>query len=86
LTVTFINQSTGIYPNVLWGFGDGITSTSNDQTYLYAAGIYTVTLRVFGPGGAEVVTRERYITASVPKWYVYFPLLLTQFRINCLTL
>ena len=75
LTATFTNQSTGDYTDLVWHFGDGITSTLGNPTHVYAAGVYTVTLRASGPGGTDVFTREHYITVSAPKWHVYLPVI-----------
>ena len=75
LTVTFTNQSTGDYTDLVWNFGDGITSTLGNPTHVYAAGVYTVTLRVSGPGGTDVFTRSNYINVSAPQWHVYLPVI-----------
>lgn len=67
VAVTFANQSTGIYSSVLWNFGDGATSTSENPTHNYtAAGTYTVTLTLTWAGGTVTRTRTAYIVASVP--------------------
>ncbi len=73
LTVTFTNQSTGDYTNSLWYFGDGITSTLSNPTHTYAAGTYTITLRVTGLSGTNVFTRTNYIYVSAPRWQIYLP-------------
>jgi PKD repeat protein len=80
LTVTFTNHSTGDYARLLWNFGDDVTSTipSPIHTYL-AAGTFTVTLQVIGPGGNSFIKREKYIEVLLPKWRVYLPLLLNSF-------
>ncbi len=73
LSVTFTNQSTGIYNTCHWDFGDGETSSDcvdpshtydpQEGTLLFPVdGVYTVTLTVGGPGGAHTLTRTRYIT------------------------
>jgi PKD repeat protein len=74
LTVTFTNQSTGAYTNVLWNFGDGTTSTLGNPTHMYATGVYTVTLRAFGLGGTDVFTHTNYINVSAPQWRIYLPI------------
>jgi PKD repeat protein len=64
LVVTFTNQSIGDYTASLWSFGDKITSTLQSPTHAYtAAGVYTVSLTVSGPGGSDTLTRTNYITA-----------------------
>jgi CSLREA domain-containing protein len=74
LTVVFTNTSTGDYDTSLWLFGDGFTSTLPSPTHTYpAAGVYTVTLAVDGPGGADTKVKPRYITV---QYGIYLPLLL----------
>jgi PKD repeat protein len=66
LAVVFTNTSTGDFDSSLWDFGDGVTSTvfiSPTHTYT-AAGVYTVTLQVSGPGGTDVLTRANYINVA----------------------
>ncbi len=65
LTVTFSNTSTGTYVASLWNFGDGAASTEISPTHTYtAAGVYTVTLTVAGPGGVDALTRTSYIAVQ----------------------
>jgi PKD repeat protein len=67
LTVTFTNTSTGDYQTSLWEFGDGLTSTSESPTHIYATtGTYPVTLTVSGPGGTDTLTRQAYVTVHEP--------------------
>ncbi|MCX9080288.1 MAG: PKD domain-containing protein, partial [Candidatus Methanoperedens sp.] len=50
--VLFTNQSTGEITSLTWDFGDGTTSSENHPSHIYdTAGIYTVTLTVYGVGG-----------------------------------
>jgi len=77
LTVTFTNTSSGDYDQSLWGFGDGITSTLEGPTHTYsAAGSYTVTLTVSGPGGSDAEIKPAYIDVFEPEehYQVYLPL------------
>lgn len=64
LTVTFVNNSTGDYNTCLWNFGDSNTSTvCGDVSHNYtAAGVYTVSLTVQGPGGSSTQNRANYVT------------------------
>ena len=65
LTVVFTNTSTGDYTDSVWDFGDGITDTTTHPTHQYgAAGVYTVSLFVSGPGGSDALTRTDYITVT----------------------
>ncbi|CAG0937263.1 partial Collagenase ColH, partial [Thermoflexales bacterium] len=75
LVVTFTNQSTGDYTDWLWDFGDGVSSTQANPTHTYAAGTYTLSLQITGPGGTDILTRTNYIHASVPQpqWRIYLP-------------
>jgi len=46
----FVNISTGEYTDVLWDFGDSITSTEENPVHIFAGpGIYTVCLTISGP-------------------------------------
>ena len=65
LTVSFTNTSTGSITSYAWTFGDGTTSTAANPVKAYsAAGNYTVSLTVTGPGGSNTQTRTNYITVT----------------------
>jgi PKD repeat protein len=68
LQVVFTDASTGGITNWVWAFGDGhsVTNTSNaNVTNTYAAaGTYTASLTVTGPGGNNTLTRTGYIAVS----------------------
>ena len=70
LQVAFTDGSTGSITNWAWSFGDGhsVTNSSNaGVTNSYAAaGSYTVSLAVSGPGGTGSKTNTAYIVVS-PK-------------------
>jgi hypothetical protein len=70
LTVVFTNTASGNVTNWVWNFGNGtvITNTTGGNvTNTYsAAGDYTVTLTVYGPGGSSTTTVGNYIVTS-PK-------------------
>ena len=54
LLVNFESLSTGVIDDHLWNFGDGSESPSTSPQHLYTQqGVYTVTLDVSGPGGAD---------------------------------
>ena len=62
LRVIFADRSTGDINTWAWDFGDGGTSTEQNPTYIYtAAGRYTVSLTVTGPGGSDTETKTAYI-------------------------
>lgn len=66
-TVFFTDLSTGTVTSHSWSFGDGNTSTLEDPTHVYAAaGSFTVTLTVTGPGGSDDETKVGYITVNAP--------------------
>ena len=68
LALNFLNASTGTITSYAWGFGDGATSTDQAPTHVYsAAGVYTVTLAVTGPGGSNTQTRSNYMTVTTPS-------------------
>ena len=62
LKVTFRNKSQ--YGNqYFWTFGDGTTSTEQNPSKRYEnPGVYSVSLRVTGPGGEAVLKRDNIIT------------------------
>ena len=67
LTVSFTNTSTGSITSYAWTFGDGTTSTAANPVKAYsAAGNYTVSLTVTGPGGGNTQTRTNYVTVTPP--------------------
>lgn len=70
LPVQFLNQSLGTAPlDVLWDFGDGVTSTVSAPQHTYVApGNYTVTLTVSSPYGTSQTTR----TVQVAVWQKVF--------------
>lgn len=64
MLVSFTNQSTGDPYQMLWDFGDGVTSTLESPQHIYAApGEYSVSLAVTGKGGSDSVTRPALIHA-----------------------
>jgi alpha-L-rhamnosidase len=68
--VTFTNTSTGIITNSAWDFGDGQSASNNSTAsvaHAYAAaGDYTVSLTVAGPGGSSTNTLMSYLVIK-PK-------------------
>lgn len=64
-TIFDSTSSTGTISTYAWTFGDGGTSTSANPTHNYAAaGTYSVSLTVTGPGGSNTLTRTAYVSAS----------------------
>jgi hypothetical protein len=62
LTVDFISQSTGSITSWSWDFGDGSNSNAQNPSHTYdAAGDYTVSLTVSGPGGSDTETKNDYV-------------------------
>jgi PKD repeat protein len=76
LLVDFTNLSSGDYDTCLWEFGDGQSSTDcDDPSHLYAAaGVYTVSLTVSGPGGQDTAVQANYIV--VEPFRVFLPLVM----------
>jgi len=57
LDVAFTDLSTGDVTGWTWTFGDGGTSSQQNPSHVYGAvGVYSVTLRVQGPGGSSSLT------------------------------
>ncbi|MEZ5591645.1 MAG: PKD domain-containing protein [Gammaproteobacteria bacterium] len=62
-SVNFTDTSSGEVTSRTWNFGDGSTSTAKNPSHTYdAAGSYTVSLSVTGPGGTDAETKTSYIT------------------------
>lgn len=79
LLVTFTDLSLGSITDWLWGFGDGATAVMTHPTHTYtAAGVYTVSLRVTGPGGSDMLTRTHYITVTEPSGPVSYTLTIAR--------
>ena len=73
LSVTFADDSTGEVDTWAWDFGDGNTSPDPSPVHVYtAAGTYTVTLDVTGPGGSDQFVQAELIQVSrAPMlWFV----------------
>jgi PKD repeat protein len=67
LTVNFTDLSTGDITSYDWDFGDGNGSTDASPSHVYsAAGTYTVSLMVSGPGGSSTETKTDLITVTDP--------------------
>ncbi|MBC7227755.1 MAG: PKD domain-containing protein [Thermoflexales bacterium] len=65
LTVQFTDRSSGAVTGWLWAFGDGGMATVPNPVHTYnAVGVYTVSLRVSGPGGSDTLTRTNFITVT----------------------
>ena len=65
LAMNFVSTSTGYIDTYTWSFGDGTTSSTQNPVHVYAAaGDYTVSLTVAGPGGRSSQTHSDYITVS----------------------
>ncbi len=82
LTVDFTDQSTGSITEWSWDFGDGATSNVQNPSHTYdAAGDYTVSLTVSGPGGSDTETKTDYVHVTEPTQgdiFVYLPLVLRR--------
>lgn len=66
LLVSFTDLSTGDITSRLWDFGDGASSMAQNPTHSYAAGTYTVSLTVTGPGGMDTETKVNVIAVANP--------------------
>ena len=65
LKVNFTDTSTGEFTGWLWDFGDGATSTLQNNTHIYASpGTYTVGLTVSSLIGTASLTKIHYITVE----------------------
>jgi PKD repeat protein len=67
LTVTFTDTSSSLVDTRFWRFGDGVTSIDASPIHIYPdTGTYTVTLKVDGPAGTDVLTRTHAVTVTLP--------------------
>jgi hypothetical protein len=74
LEVSFTNRSFGEYSELLWDFGDGVTSTITNPVHIYTSGgIYLPTLTISGPGGEAQHQDEIQVTGDV--YQVFLPLI-----------
>jgi PKD repeat protein len=67
LALNFVSTSTGSISSYQWAFGDGGTSSVANPSHVYAAaGTYTVSLTVKGPGGSntKIVASAVRVTSS----------------------
>jgi len=65
LTVAFADLTTGDVTGWHWDFGDGQFSSEVGPSHTYtAAGDYTVSLAVMGPGGSDVETKVDYVRVA----------------------
>jgi serine protease AprX len=68
LTVSFTDLSKGEITNWAWDFGDSGTSILRNPSHTYAAaGDYTVSLTVTGPGGTDTEIKTAYIEVTEPQ-------------------
>ena len=64
LVVQFTNLSQGQIETFSWNFGDGGNSNQRNPSHTFSTpGLYTVRLRVIGPGGESNVTRQINVTS-----------------------
>lgn len=67
LAVSFTDASTGAVTGWAWNFGDGASSTERSPGHAYAAaGTFSVTLTVTGPGGSNTVAKAGLINVAAP--------------------
>ncbi len=67
LLVNFTDLSSGSVTGWSWDFGDTGTSNAQNPSHTYAAaGTYTVSLTVTGPGGADGEVKTGYVTVAAP--------------------
>lgn len=68
LTVHFQDLSGGSPTTWSWTFGDGASSTLQNPDHAYnAAGIYSVTLSIDGPGGPATQTKTDLVVVAAPQ-------------------
>jgi PKD repeat protein len=66
--VQFTDATTNGATSLLWNFGDGTTSTTQNPSHTYSAnGTYTVTLTATNTFGSNTATKTNYITINKPS-------------------
>ena len=71
---TFFDESSGAVSSRLWQFGDGATSTASVAAHTYAvSGQFTVTLTVYGPGGASSVSKNVAVSGPLNAQFAWTP-------------
>lgn len=66
LNVAFTDASTGTITSWSWNFGDATSSTLQNPTHAYAAGTFSVSLTVTGPGGSNTLTKTNLVAVTEP--------------------
>ena len=67
LTVSFTDLTSGVVTSWSWSFGDGGSATVQNPSHTYlAAGTYTVSLTVDGPGGTATGSKNDYVEVLPP--------------------
>jgi PKD repeat protein len=75
LAVSFSDTSTGSVTNRFWNFGDGATTNTSatNLVHVYAAGTFTASLTVQGPGGASSNSLAGIsVLTPFQAWQVYY--------------
>ncbi len=71
-TISFIDLSTGSPTSWTWSFGDGTTSSVQNPTHTYAvAGVYDVTLTIFGNNCQSSVVKPVTVGDSTNYQHIY---------------
>jgi Tol biopolymer transport system component/PKD repeat protein/pimeloyl-ACP methyl ester carboxylesterase len=69
LPVQFVDASTGVVTAWVWSFGDGGQSSEQHPAHTYqAAGVFTATLTVSGPGGWHSTAKALRVTPPPPTF------------------
>jgi PKD repeat protein len=66
LNVAFSDTSTGTVTAWSWSFGDAGTSALQNPSHSYAAGTFSVSLTVTGPGGSNTLTKPNLVVVTEP--------------------
>lgn len=64
LNVAFSDTSTGVITSWAWDFGDASGSALQNPSHVYAAGTYSVSLTVNGPGGTSTLTKPALVAVA----------------------
>ena len=79
LTVAFTDLSSGSITAYAWDFGDGSGSSESNPTHIFQEpGVYSVGLRVTGPGGSHTEIKDDYVLVKKRSSMPWLPLLLLE--------
>lgn len=79
LTVAFTDLSTGNITACAWDFGDGSGSSESNPIHIFQEpGVFSIRLKVTGPGGSHTEIKDDYVIVKKRRSMPWLPLLLLE--------